>query len=99
MIWTEQQPDCDIIFKTGSRYPQKILLKIFENNDLGERKLKEYKQLDIIPPLKDGNISVKIEHFIKWVVTEYNDNPTPFYFDEWMHSKIDEWSNKKHSNK
>ena len=99
MTWIEQPPDYDVVFKVSSKYPQNILLRIYEDNNLGERRLKEFKQLDIIPPIKNGNISAKIEHFIKWIVTEYNNGQNPFYFDEWMYSKIDEWSNKKHTNK
>ena len=50
MTWYEEPPKCELLFETGNKYPTKILVTIYEENELAERRLVESKTLTILQP-------------------------------------------------
>lgn len=66
MKWTKQEAETTFITKLGEEYPSSVIAVIYEENELGERRLVESKQFNLIPA-EDSviNISGMIRGFIK----------------------------------
>lgn len=55
MSWIKQQAETELLWELGSEYPIALFATVYEENELGERRLVETKQFKLVATKEADN--------------------------------------------